>query len=249
MQARYLGDVHDFLKFALLRHLAKDRQVGLAWYLTPPTDKVEGNQRGFLASPEFTALDQETAAQCASWSALKPHQRQIATAESWLASFGIRAFHADPVPANGDRARWRKGMLKALAPADVVFLDPDDGLETRSGLSPKHAALDDVAALHEAGKDVVLFQHKHRRGSFPHQVHDAMARIVPRVSTTPTAFRYHRARCSALILVPAEGSSLARDVGRFARRGWQEVSPEARRTVQRRLRGEDRVHPRWASWR
>ncbi|HEV2488092.1 MAG TPA: hypothetical protein VGT08_21400 [Terracidiphilus sp.] len=50
MQERYLGDVHDYIKFALLRHLEKalDVRIGVNWYLTDPENNEDGGQRGFL---------------------------------------------------------------------------------------------------------------------------------------------------------------------------------------------------------
>jgi hypothetical protein len=35
MQDRYAGDVGDYVKFALLRHLCPGRRLGIAWYLHP----------------------------------------------------------------------------------------------------------------------------------------------------------------------------------------------------------------------
>lgn len=35
MQNRYAGDIGDFIKFALLRALSPDHNLGVAWYLYP----------------------------------------------------------------------------------------------------------------------------------------------------------------------------------------------------------------------
>jgi len=38
MQERYLGDIHDFIKYAFIRHLSRETNfvLGLNWYLTDP---------------------------------------------------------------------------------------------------------------------------------------------------------------------------------------------------------------------
>ena len=49
MQERYLGDSHDFLKYALLRHLSGELglRLGVDWYLTRPESvDCPGNNDG-----------------------------------------------------------------------------------------------------------------------------------------------------------------------------------------------------------
>ena len=58
MQERYLGDVHDFLKYRFLRHLKNNTNfsIGLNWYLTQPADvdpkkTNDGEKRFHLKGP------------------------------------------------------------------------------------------------------------------------------------------------------------------------------------------------------
>ena len=50
MQDRYAGDIGDYVKIALLRHLATDLKLGVAWYLHPDEGHNEdGKHTSFLA--------------------------------------------------------------------------------------------------------------------------------------------------------------------------------------------------------
>ncbi|OQC41881.1 MAG: hypothetical protein BWX64_00578 [Acidobacteria bacterium ADurb.Bin051] len=52
-------------------------------------------------------------------------------------------------------------MVAAVEAADLVFLDPDNGLEGAS-LSPKSTALTELAALRRPGRVVLLYHHQTR---------------------------------------------------------------------------------------
>ena len=60
MQNRYVGDIGDYLKYALLRALSKDLKLGIAWFLT--LDEIhnnDGKHTAYLEYPErWRFLDQ-----------------------------------------------------------------------------------------------------------------------------------------------------------------------------------------------
>jgi hypothetical protein len=62
-------------------------------------------------------------------------------------------FHGAPVPIL-DRDAWGRSMLTTLDAADVVFLDPDDGL----GNTEKHAQIEELVSLHGTGRTCILIQ-------------------------------------------------------------------------------------------
>ena len=52
MQNRYTGDIGDYAKYGLLRALANDRSLGVAWYLFPDEDhNADGRHVGYLKAP------------------------------------------------------------------------------------------------------------------------------------------------------------------------------------------------------
>lgn len=70
-----------------------------------------------------------------------------------------------------EREAWRDGLLRAAKEADLVFLDPDNGIEVpskpvgRKG-SSKYVTWDEIEGLWNAGSSLLIYQH------FPHEPHD-----------------------------------------------------------------------------
>jgi hypothetical protein len=49
MQNRYVGDIGDYVKLAILRALAHDRRLGVAWWLFPDErHNADGGHREYL---------------------------------------------------------------------------------------------------------------------------------------------------------------------------------------------------------
>ena len=61
VQDRYVGDIGDFVKLALLRALSPGRSLGVGWYLTPDEAHTsDGRHTGYLHKPDrWRALDPE----------------------------------------------------------------------------------------------------------------------------------------------------------------------------------------------
>lgn len=160
MQERYFGDAHDFVKFALLRHLqrALGVKVGINWYVAPPEANGDGEHRGFLDNPQWHAWDAGLA------EALSPFRHP---AQRTLAAFsGAGILPADtpsftePVPAM-DRRSWHQRALRAMTGAEVVFLDPDNGFlspSMRPATASKYALFTEAADYRLLGKTVIGIQ-------------------------------------------------------------------------------------------
>jgi hypothetical protein len=66
------------------------------------------------------------------------------------------------------RHAWREKAFLTLSNAELVFLDPDNGLagariKTHSRKSSKYAFIEEVNGWLERGKSVVLYQHQRRK--------------------------------------------------------------------------------------
>ena len=236
MQARYLGDVHDFAKYALLRHLHRHGlRPGLLWYLTDPAlvdgqrAPNDGKHRGYLTrtAREFSGLDEPLHA----WSrACEAQRASSAPRLEWVEAFlrsdaPAMAFHGNPVPVEpAQREAWLAGAVDGVVRAcDLLFLDPDNGIEPPSGGSRKHACWQELRAIRARGKSAVVFQHKHRHGSFEAQTAHWLAECSRRLELEPFALRYHSGGCVALLFlpVPQHASSLREAAETFLALGWR----------------------------
>ena len=165
MQERYLGDSHNFLKYALLRHLhsALGMRLGINWYLTKPevVDRPgnnDGEKRHHLKGGDWRSTDPELFDAIGWFEA--PAARQLTNVGAWGLLPADTTYFAEEV-ATTDRSAWHSRALDALSGTDLVFLDPDNGFEVASmsaRTKPKYALFDEAKAYLDAGKVVVSIQ-------------------------------------------------------------------------------------------
>lgn len=165
MQERYLGDSHDFLKYALLRslHRALNLKLGVNWYLTCPSavdrpGNNDGEKRHHLSGGAWEAIAPELLSQIAHFA--DPKLRRLDT----VASLGIlpegTLYFQETVPVT-DRQAWLSRSLQLFEDRDLIFLDPDNGFEIKSMTrrsAPKYALYHEAAAVTRAGKALVGIQ-------------------------------------------------------------------------------------------
>ena len=165
MQERYLGDSHDFIKYALLRHLHRETglRIGLNWYLTRPEDvdrpgNNDGEKRHHLKSKNWQDWDADLLERLRDFE--KPTERQIGR----FSGSGILpadTCYFDELVPKEDRQGWHQRAQSALANADLVFMDPDNGFEVKSmskNSAPKYSMYSEVADWWASGKAVVSIQ-------------------------------------------------------------------------------------------
>ncbi|MFN3856166.1 MAG: hypothetical protein ACK4RV_00335 [Caulobacter sp.] len=174
MQDRYAGDIGDYAKLALLRALASDLKVGVAWYRYPDEfHNSDGRHTGYLNAPEtWRGLDEplfdalraiaagERSVRALEAAALLPRCRYASTPLE-LAS-----------PSFAERSRWRsrwfEDLLNLMADRELVFADPDNGLceDHRFSAGTKSAwkrlPLSEALKL-SSGRCGVVYHHNTRR--------------------------------------------------------------------------------------
>lgn len=182
MQDRYTGDIGDYVKLAILRCLAPGRKLGVAWWLYPDEHhNGDGRHISYLRDP-----DQWRACDPAAFDHLKAvvasGERRVAALEDPALLPGARFFR-DPAPTGGTvserrlaRTAWFARLALELAECDLVFLDPDNGLETRSfdigaARAGKSVALAELTALQRPGRTILVYHHQTRmRGGHDHEL-------------------------------------------------------------------------------
>jgi hypothetical protein len=196
MQDRYVGDVGDFGKFGLLRALCGESdtsrlKLGVVWYLVPnESHNEDGKHTRYLErSPQFRNCDPELYDNLRQMllddrGGVISNRRHLATVEgSGLLPPGTLFFN-EPLRYQAGilskdrmamRSEWLARALRATANADVVFVDPDNGIEcqsvsrTASG-GPKYIFWDEIGAFTARGQTVVIYHHLNRTLSSTDQV-------------------------------------------------------------------------------
>lgn len=150
MRDQYAGDVSDVLNFAFLRALAgKDRTLGIAWYYAPGDDgRSDGRHLEWRDETAWRALDEELHAGLAAL----PERSVAALERAMIWPEGV-LFHRESMPLRAGRSAWGIRKRSALDGADIVFLDPDNGI---GGETEKHATFSEIRLLRRRGRAIVF---------------------------------------------------------------------------------------------
>lgn len=165
MQERYLGDSHDFLKYALLRHLNAQLgvRVGVNWHLARPENvdrpgNNDGEKRHHLKGGSWQKIDPDLLQKIAEFS--DSSNRQIGRVAD-LEILPQQTLFFEDYLCSSERSKWHANALSELAGSDLIFLDPDNGFEVASmtrRTEPKYALFDEARDYYERGQIVVGIQ-------------------------------------------------------------------------------------------
>ena len=217
MRDSYAADVGDFGKYALLNALAgDDLRLGVLWCRNSEPDATQDGR--FIEYPELRPCDPYLYDRLAQ--ILKNKQRTLSQVEvndilPRSALFYGTAIPAPKVPCFSPAAREAQARLRAtwfedafenLSQAELVFLDPDNGLapsrsKRHSRRSAKYIFEDEVAAWLKRGQSVVLYQHQQRK-SLSEQVSEE--REILAAGKPCVAVSFHRRAARIYYILPAD---------------------------------------------
>jgi hypothetical protein len=173
MKIQYFGDRHDWRKYRLIsRMIDAGFSVGLFWMLTPPDKRSDGNH-------EIISSDTDR---------LTEHEKQIYNFlqgfRGGSSSYGERKdafekfqnqnvlkvqsfFDQEMLVGGQGREAQIENAIENFSSVDLVFFDPDNGVEVSSvpykrSNSVKYLYLKEIRRFWDAGKSIVIYQHKSR---------------------------------------------------------------------------------------
>ena len=230
MQHRYVPDLGDFSKFAVIDALSGQGELSTAliWYLVDPHEVGDAHNNDGKHTT-YLHNDRHGYADCHP-RLYQRFQRIHATGEKHV---GVYARHGvlpnityfpEPLSYDGQpsnkRTQWRSGWLEramcVAEQADLIMLDPDNGLmadrlSLRSQSAVKYATLDECAAFHADGRrTLIVYQHAHRQGSATQQADRALSRLSQHLGVDRQdcfALRFHRGTTRFYLVVPASKQS------------------------------------------
>jgi hypothetical protein len=134
LKEQYVGDINDYRKYALLRALADGgrNRIGVCWMLTPPDGRPDGNKVEYLKQPDqYRAYDPELFDLLAKEVGETGPRRLRAIEKSGIIP---RAIYFNEYLADhaGMRRAYFEAALEAMAKADLISFDPDNGLDVSS---------------------------------------------------------------------------------------------------------------------
>lgn len=179
MQNRYVADIGDFGKYALLRHIARTGLVlGINWYLVPnESHNKDGKHISYLETCKYKGYDDELL-QVLTGVISRDIRNVLSIENGGLFPSNTCFYHAELSYCNQNmktatvrtehRAAWHHAALEKLKYCDIVFLDPDNGLQVdsvsiTSQKGNKYIGYDELVDYYNLGKSIVFYNHRERK--------------------------------------------------------------------------------------
>ena len=237
MQDRYVGDTGDYAKYALLNALAASAPIlrlGVLWYLYPDEGhNDDGRHIVYLNQPAMAERDAQV--HKALGQLVGSGQRAVAAVEEASILPVGTLFHSPLVTVEGSpgdrmehRSRWFAEGLARFADVDIVFFDPDNGIETASlrksdRRAGKYAFWKEIEAAWQRGHSLVVYSHLNRSASADVQTDRLRAAFQDRLddaAVIPLLFRRGSCRHLWVIAQPRHKAALVERIRAFLDRGW-----------------------------
>jgi hypothetical protein len=186
MKRQYLGDSKDSFKWDYLDYLTTRLEAPMlqvAWMMTPDDRSSDGQTR-----PEVFPARREVVELCRILRTSRDPELPSVLPDRTGSSYQLVLGESAPAFQNSRRQSYFDEL--DLQPEQVLFLDPDNGMEPERSFNEKHVRYAELRRLLARIADasvITVFQH-HRRKRFS----DDFARIRERVGTVcMTAIYWH----------------------------------------------------------
>lgn len=170
MKDQYFGDVHDYIKYGVLRQLLCNGNVSavVCWMLTQNDGRRDGRRLSYLTQPgERRDLDPPLF-DCLRAAVLDRNERSIKIVEESGLLPNASFYSHLLADASDERRSYFDGLLGFSRGKDLIFFDPDNGLGVKSVPygrkgSSKYLFLHEVSQLFSAGHSLLVYQHIPRK--------------------------------------------------------------------------------------
>ena len=234
MQNRYICDLGDFGKYGLLRSLCgkaeseKRLSLGVLWYLVPDESHNEdGKYINYLNKSRendlrFRECDEELYDKLRS--IIRSGERNIRKIRDSSVLPDGTIYFEEPLwynefPLVNPEARrkrlnlrnnWVEAGLNKTINCDLIFVDPDNGLQVKSverhhNKAPKYAYYEELLPIIQRGQSIVVYHHLCRNGSASKQIEERLAQIEEYYGIKDSyALLYKRGTLRTFIIIPSE---------------------------------------------
>jgi hypothetical protein len=246
VQDRYVGDIGDYGKYGLLKALCGDNlSLGVVWHLVPDEEgSGNGAHVGYL-DPTPTNVRRFRVCDPTLYDTLRGIVRDRARSVRSIQNRGVlppgTVFYEGPLSFDGmpsigpeatqrrtDRRKaWAWDALATTRGCDVIFADPDNGLESgtpRHHLKgPKFAYYDELLPHLDRRQSLVVYHHLHRSSPTSKQIRERLFQISERLGRV-FALLYKRGSPRAFFVVPsgAHNGVLQERARRFVEGCWRQ---------------------------
>ena len=206
MKNQYFGDINDYKKYSLLRLLGGNGQIEtvVCWVLTEDDNGTDGKRIRYLEQPDTWQKYDPIVYEHLRKHVIDKGIRHTNVIERASVLRNCR-FYNDLIQDDIDsRDQYFEKFLKFAEGADLVFFDPDNGIEVKSvprgkKKSSKYIYWSEVKASYKSGHSLLLYQH------FPRRSHDSFIHSLIRQFRALDGIRSVFSYCTshvAFLLIP-----------------------------------------------
>ena len=218
MKNQYFGDIGDYGKYGLLLFLAEHGiSVSVNWYLTPNDGSSDGKFIKYLSDERFRRFSPVLYDELKKYIIQEGRRDILVMNETDL--IPNAKYYTVPLPTLDNvpsaerrqlRKEWHENALAFCTGSDLVFLDPDNGIQPKGQLysskNNKYVFLEEAADYYNAGQNVVYYCHKGRRTDAQWSEYKGLLRtLIPDVDLIGLTF--HRGTQRSYIFALHSGSA------------------------------------------
>jgi hypothetical protein len=183
MKNKYFGDINDYRKYGLIRAILCSNKFNLlvAWMLTSDDLNNDGKHIDYLSKPKKWHKYDEELYKGLQQLMSNPGTRNVGLIEKTNLLPGAKYFSHEVPDSSNDRRDWFQELLSHATDSDLVFLDPDNGIEVNSKPygrkdSSKYLYWREISDLWEQGKSLLIYQYfcREKRQSFIRRLREGL---------------------------------------------------------------------------
>jgi len=172
MKHQYFGDINDYRKYGILRTLSTNGlKITVCWMLTENDLRTDGKRISYLRQPEnFQSFD-PVLFDTLHKAVFKKNSRTIQMIQNHRFISHVRYLNGFLSDAIDHRQKYFERLSHIAQDSDLIFFDPDNGIEVKSKLkgkidSNKYLYWDEVERFWKQGHSLLIYQHFPRVNRF-----------------------------------------------------------------------------------
>ena len=166
MKNQYFGDINDYRKYSLLRLLSGYGKISTAvcWMLTPDDLRPDGHRIQYLREPEKWREFDPAVFDLLRDQVVQRERRKVNSIQKHDLFPNCLFYSAAIQDNSAHREKFMSNFLRFARNTELVFFDPDNGIEIKSvpygkKNSSKYLYFSEVQRAFKDGHSILIYQH------------------------------------------------------------------------------------------
>ncbi len=228
MKNQYYGDICDYKKYSLIRHLAGEgeMQTAVCWALSEDDTLSDGSRVDYLKEPlKWRGYDPIVFEQLRKDLIIKG-ERKVENLEKSNIMSNCRFYNRILKDEEKDRDKFFQEFNKFSQGVDLIFFDPDNGIEVKSvprggPRSSKYIYWRELREFYKSGKSLLVYQHFPRK-NHEHYIENISSKVFQIVGSS-LVFLYVTSNVLFLLIPQKEHEAYYRRKNHIIAKNWKDL--------------------------